>query len=157
LRAKVVVASGRFDLIHKAHVKYLEQAKKAGGPGAKLIVVVARDKLVKETTGSNPVFDERSRLYLVRSLKPVDDAVLGPSTSDLKSGIKEILLKIRPDVLALGYDQRWIYSQTKEVMKEMGWNRTKLVRIGKFDYGYLSHSSTIKGLIASKLRRKTRT
>ena len=83
-KPKVVVASGRFDLIHKAHIRYLERAKAAGGPGAKLVVVVARDRLVKRETGADPTFDEKSRLYMIRTLKPVDRAVLGPSTYDLK-------------------------------------------------------------------------
>jgi FAD synthetase len=155
-RRRIVVASGRFDLIHKAHIRYLEKAKAAGGRGTKLIVVVARDKLIKRETGSNPVFDENSRLYMIRHLKPVDRAVLGPSTTDLKGGIMKILLKLKPDVIALGYDQKWIYSQAKEVMREMEWKRTKLVRIRRFNYGYLSHSSTIKNLIASNFKPRKR-
>ncbi len=156
-KPKVVVASGRFDLIHKAHIRYLERAKAAGGPGAKLVVVVARDRLVKRETGADPTFDEKSRLYMIRTLKPVDRAVLGPSTYDLKSGIRRIILKLKPDIIAIGYDQKWIYSQAKEVMEEMKWHKTKLVRIRRFDYGYLSHSSTIKNLIASNVKGKRRT
>jgi glycerol-3-phosphate cytidylyltransferase-like family protein len=33
-KGKVVLASGTFDLLHLGHVKYLEEAKKAGGKNA---------------------------------------------------------------------------------------------------------------------------
>ena len=54
-KRKVVVASGTFDLLHLGHVKFLEEAKKAGGKDAELIVIVARDSTVKARKGKNPV------------------------------------------------------------------------------------------------------
>lgn len=39
----MVVASGVFDLLHMGHVKFLKEAKKAGGENSKLIVIVARE------------------------------------------------------------------------------------------------------------------
>ena len=50
---KVVLASGTFDLLHLGHVKYLEEAKKTGGPNAKLVVIVARDKTVEKRKASS--------------------------------------------------------------------------------------------------------
>ena len=41
---KIVLASGTFDLLHLGHVRFLEEAKKAGGENAELVVIVARDK-----------------------------------------------------------------------------------------------------------------
>ena len=38
---KVVLASGVFDLLHLGHVRFLEEAKRAGGENAKLIVIIA--------------------------------------------------------------------------------------------------------------------
>jgi FAD synthetase len=50
-KGKVVVASGTFDLLHLGHVRFLEEAKKAGGKNAELIVIVARDSTVKARKG----------------------------------------------------------------------------------------------------------
>ena len=51
-KKKVVVASGTFDLLHLGHVRFLEEAKKAGGKDPELIVIVARDSTVKARKGS---------------------------------------------------------------------------------------------------------
>ena len=47
-KKKIVLASGVFDLLHLGHVRFLEEAKKAGGRNAELIVIVARDRTVEE-------------------------------------------------------------------------------------------------------------
>ena len=46
-RRRRVLASGVFDLIHDGHLRFLEEAKKMGGKGAELVVVVARDSTVR--------------------------------------------------------------------------------------------------------------
>src|SRR5512138_1743528 len=98
---KVVLASGVFDLLHLGHVRFLEDAKKAGGPSAKLIVIIARDSTAEKTKGKKPIMSEDQRRSLVESLKVVDEAELGLEGLD----IGEVIAKIKPDVIALGYDQ----------------------------------------------------
>ena len=97
----VVLASGVFDLLHLGHVKFLEEAKKAGGENAQLVVVVARDSTVEKTKGKKPIMSEDQRRALVESLKVVDKAVLGYESLD----IGEIIEQLKADVIALGYDQ----------------------------------------------------
>ena len=53
-KKKVVLASGVFDLLHLGHVKFLEEAKKAGGPNSELVVIVARDSTVEKAKGRKP-------------------------------------------------------------------------------------------------------
>jgi FAD synthetase len=96
---KTVIAFGTFDLLHAGHLHYLQQAKALGD---KLIVVVARDETVKETKGKLPVNDEQHRLEMIAALKPVDNAVLGFE----KKKMFECVAKLKPAVLALGYDQQ---------------------------------------------------
>ncbi len=96
-----VVVGGTFDIIHVGHIRFLREAKKIAG-GGELIVIVARDSTVKRTKGHEPIFNERERLEIVQSLKPVDVAVLGKE--DLN--IFEILKELKPDVVVLGYDQK---------------------------------------------------
>jgi len=98
---KVVLASGVFDLLHYGHLKFLEEAKKSGGEGAKLVVVVARDRTVVRMKGEPPIMPEEERRALVEALKVVDEAILGFEEFD----VERILRTGRPDVVALGEDQ----------------------------------------------------
>ena len=58
---KIVLASGVFDLLHLGHVKFLQEAKKAGGKKAKLIVIVAKDQTVEKIKGRKPIIPENQR------------------------------------------------------------------------------------------------
>jgi FAD synthetase len=146
-KRKVVLASGVFDLLHLGHVKFLEEAKRVGGPKSELIVIVATDKTVEKTKGRKPIMAEDQRRTLVESLKVVDKAMLGFETLD----IGEIISKVKPDVIALGYDQE---EMAKEVQNYIGKNKTciELVRIGKFGENTLDSSSKIKQKIIDKLK-----
>jgi len=97
-RIKVVLTGGVFDLIHVGHIATLEEAR---GLGDMLAVVVARDISVRRTKGRSPINDEASRLRIVRSLRPVDAALLGD-----KRDMYRIVQQIEPDIIAIGYDQR---------------------------------------------------
>src|SRR5665647_2945917 len=100
-KRRVILASGVFDLLHLGHVRFLEEAKRAGGKDAKLIVIIARDSTVEKTKGRKPIMSEDQRRALVVSLKVVDEAVLGYEDLD----IGEVIEKIKPNIIALGYDQ----------------------------------------------------
>jgi len=145
-KKKVVLASGVFDLLHPGHVKFLEEAKKAGGKGAQLVVVIARDKTVEKTKGKKPIMPENQRCLLVESLKVVDRAVLGYQEFDLGKVIDDI----KPDVIALGYDQEKMVRQVLDYVKSNGLN-VKVVRIGKFGENSLDSSTKIKQEIINKL------
>ncbi len=145
-KKKVVLASGVFDLLHLGHVKFLEGAKKAGGENAKLVVIVARDSTVEKTKGRKPIMSEDQRRMLVESLKVVDEAVLGYENFD----IEEVIENIKPDVIALGYDQE---EMAKEVQNYVDRHKVniKIVRISKFGEYTLDSSSKIKQKIIEKL------
>ena len=64
-KQKVVLASGVFDLIHLGHVRFLEEAKRAGGENAKLIVIIARDSNVEKMKVRKPIMSEDQRRVLV--------------------------------------------------------------------------------------------
>ncbi len=96
-KIKVVLAGGVFDIIHPGHVYTLKKAKSLGDI---LVVVVARDKTVIKMRGRKAVNDERLRLELVSNLKPVDLAILGSERDFF-----EVIEKVKPDIIALGYDQ----------------------------------------------------
>jgi FAD synthetase len=138
-KRRVVLASGNFDLLHLGHVKYLEEAKKAGGENAKLIVIVARDSTIKKMKGRNPVMPEDQRRSLVESLKVVDEAILGYEELD----IGKVLEKIKPDIIAVGHDQHNIEGSVRKALAEKKLN-IQVVKIGKFGKEELNSSSKIK-------------
>jgi FAD synthetase len=134
---KKVLAAGCFDLLHYGHLKYLEEAKKLGGDGAELVVVVARDTTILKRKGHRPVMNEEHRRALVGSLKPVDRAILGGPDLDTARVIGDV----KPDIIALGYDQDDLAELVAKEVKS-----AKIVRLKK--YGNIS-SSTIRKIFYS--------
>jgi FAD synthetase len=147
-KRRVVLASGVFDLLHLGHVKFLEEAKKAGGKDAELIVIIARDSTVQETKGRKPIMPESQRRALVESLKVVDEAVLGFENFD----IGDVIDRVKPDVIALGYDQAAMERRVREYVNRHGYN-VKVVRVGKFEEDELDSSSKIRQKIIEKFAR----
>jgi FAD synthetase len=143
---KVVLASGVFDLLHLGHVRFLEDAKRAGGKNAKLIVIIARDSTVEKTKGRKPIMSEDQRCALVSSLRVVDEAVLGYEALEIGESIQ----KINPDVIALGYDQTEMELEVKEFINTHRLH-VSVVRIGKYGENALDSSSKIKQKIIDKL------
>ena len=147
-KRRVVLASGVFDLLHLGHVKFLEEAKKAGGENAKLVVIVARDSTVKDTKGRKPIMPENQRRALVESLRVVDAAVLGIENFD----IGEVIESVKPDVIALGYDQVDMEQRVREYVNRHGLN-VNVVRVGKFENDDMNSSSKIREKIVAKFAR----
>jgi len=114
-----VMATGVFDLLHPGHVYFLDEAKKLGD---ELVVVVARDQTARRLKGE-PYVPEHIRREMVEALKLVDRAVLG-STTDIYSTVEQV----RPDLIALGHDQKW---DEKEVEAECARRgvRVRVVRL----------------------------
>jgi FAD synthetase len=144
----IVLASGVFDLLHLGHVKFLEEAKKFGGKNAELIVIIARDSTVEETKGRKPIMPENQRRALVESLKVVDEAVLGFEKFD----IGDVIMRIKPDIIALGYDQEEMEQHVREYINKHQLD-VKVVRIGKFEENKLDSSSKIRQKIIENFDR----
>jgi len=147
-KRKIVLASGTFDLLHLGHVKYLDEAKRAGGRNAELIVIVARDGTVEKRRETKPIVPENQRRALVGSLRVVDDAILGYEDFD----IEKVIQKIKPDVIALGYDRGDISQTVRNYVKEKGL-KIKVVKIAKFEEEELNSSSKIKQKIIRHYKR----
>ena len=145
---KIVLASGVFDLLHLGHVNFLEEAKRTGGENAELVVIVARDNTVENTKGQKPIMPENQRRALVESLKVVDIAVLGFENMN----IDEVVTKIKPDIIALGYDQETMIHNMETYLKTHN-SLIQLVKIGKFEADVLDSSSKIRQKIVEKFSR----
>lgn len=134
-----VVASGVFDLLHYGHIRYLEEAKSAGGSDAYLIVIVASDETVSRIKGRPPVMPENQRKALVEALKVVDEVRIGYKDLELDKMIHDL----EPDIVAVGHDQQDIEEQVKLIVKGKGYH-TKVIRIRHFSQDNLDSSSKIK-------------
>ncbi len=120
-----VMASGVFDILHPGHVLFLEEAKKHGD---ELFVVVARDSTA-EKLKHRPIMREEDRVFMVNSLKPVDKAVLG-----YEDDMFRIVEEIKPDIIVLGYDQKFEEKKIEEECRKRGLN-VKVIRLDKFGDG----------------------
>ncbi|NAL78704.1 cytidyltransferase [Nitrososphaera sp. AFS] len=95
---KVVLVGGVFDLIHPGHITTLKAAKSHGDV---LVVVVARTSTAAMINKDRRIYHEEClRLELVSSLSVVDLAIMGREGT-----LFETVEYIKPDVIALGYDQ----------------------------------------------------
>ena len=94
---KVVFTNGCFDIIHKGHVTYLNEAKSLGDH---LIVGINSDDSVKRLKGKDrPVNNEYDRAFVLDNLKSVDDVLIFNEDTPY-----DIIKEIIPDLLVKGGD-----------------------------------------------------
>ncbi len=148
---KIVLATGAFDLLHLGHVRFLQASKRKGGPGAQLIVVVARDKTILNRKGRKPILPEDQRRELVGSLRVVDRAILGHTHLDLLG----ILREVRPDIVAVGHDQKQIKVSVQKLLRKERLS-IRVVQIPKFGPSGLNSSTGIKQRVAKRWTTRTK-
>ncbi|MFW9965822.1 MAG: adenylyltransferase/cytidyltransferase family protein [Candidatus Thorarchaeota archaeon] len=151
MSGKRVLAAGKFDILHLGHLAYLEQAKEIAGEDGELIVVIALDKTVQRERGAPPVFPQEQRRRLVESLAVVDKAVLGYDTSDHTI----IVTDIKPDIVALGYDQKTDIPSLEKHFQEMSMT-TEIVRLQQRKADGLYSSTLIRERIIEFYRENGR-
>lgn len=116
----VVMVGGAFDIVHPGHLETLVKSKALGDA---LVVSVARDVTFERNKHRKPLHEEELRRRLVLALKPVDAAVLGS-----KSDIFETVAFLKPDIIALGYDQSHSDARIAEEARMRG-VQVKVVRL----------------------------
>ncbi|MFA5841220.1 MAG: adenylyltransferase/cytidyltransferase family protein [Candidatus Paceibacterota bacterium] len=109
-----IMIFGTFDGLHKGHINLFKQAKNFI-KNSFLIVSIARDKNVLRIKGVYPDKDERERMILVKKCKLIDQVVL----SGVKNHLPHIV-KVHPDIIALGYDQKAYVKNLKKDLKNKG-------------------------------------
>lgn len=133
-----VMATGVFDLLHPGHVHFLTEARRLGD---ELVVVVARDQTARRLK-REPYVPEHVRREMVEALKPVDRAVLG-STTD----IYQTVVDLRPDIIALGFDQRWDEREIEAECARRG-VPAKVVRLSELRHDELATRRLIERILA---------
>jgi len=111
---KIVFTNGCFDIIHKGHVAYLNEAKKLGDL---LVIGLNSDASVKRLKGpERPINNELDRQYVMSQLRPVDFVEIFSEDTPLN-----LILKVKPQILVKGGD--WKIDQIvggKEVIQAGG-------------------------------------
>ncbi|MDR3519534.1 MAG: adenylyltransferase/cytidyltransferase family protein [Candidatus Pacebacteria bacterium] len=137
-KKKKIMVFGTFDGLHKGHVDFFKQAKNFI-KNSFLIVSIARDKNVLKIKGEYPSLKEGERVALVESCKLADKVIL----SGTKNHIPHIV-KIRPDIIALGYDQKAYVKDLKKDLKNKG-VLVKIIRLKPYkEHVYKNHLLKIK-------------
>ncbi|MDO8598936.1 MAG: adenylyltransferase/cytidyltransferase family protein [bacterium] len=123
-----VVVFGVFDLLHPGHFAFLRQAKRLGD---ELIVVVTRDDAAAREKGRRPRLTVRERMQLVSGVRWVDRAVIG----DPPDRYFAVLRRLKPDIIALGYDQPCDVPAFRSTLITLGLLKTRVVRLRKYSDG----------------------
>ena len=131
-----IMVFGTFDILHEGHLNFFKQAR-ALSKAPFLIVSLARDVNVKKIKGKRPVHSEKHRLRYVKKSNLVNKAVLG----GLKKYLSHIIIE-KPDIIALGYDQKAYVDNLNEQLASKGW-KGRIVRLKPFK-SHIYKSSLIK-------------
>jgi D-beta-D-heptose 7-phosphate kinase/D-beta-D-heptose 1-phosphate adenosyltransferase len=109
----IIFTNGCFDIIHRGHIEYLEEAKKLGDI---LVVGLNSDTSVTKLKGENrPVQNQDDREAILNALSVVDAVIIFEEETPLK-----LINELKPDILVKGGD----YTQNEIVgaREVKGWN-----------------------------------
>lgn len=129
---KRVLVFGTFDGVHEGHLAFLKQACSAGSGYTKgipstgsgnnvsenvcLVVALARDEVAERLKGRRPLRDIGQRTKDLGQTGLVDEVIEG----DTDLGSWEVIGKVKPDVIALGYDQVGLKEALEKHIREEG-------------------------------------
>lgn len=120
---KIAFTNGCFDILHRGHISYLEQAKKSADV---LVVGLNSDRSVRKIKGSKrPIVDERSRAAVLAALSCVDHVVLFDEETPLK-----LIQAVKPDVLIKGADWKGKGAVGSECVRRYG-GKVKFIKFVK--------------------------
>lgn len=121
MNSKKVLVSGCFDLLHGGHIAFFKTAASYG----KLYVSIGRDDNLLLLKGKKPYFSQEERLYIVKSIKYIEEAFLasGSGLLDFEPDIN----RINPDFFIVNRDG---HSTEKEALcKKLGIDYVVLERV----------------------------
>ncbi|NVP55654.1 adenylyltransferase/cytidyltransferase family protein [Mycoplana rhizolycopersici] len=94
---KKIITFGTFDVLHIGHIRILQRARALGDH---LTVGISTDALNFSKKQKTPIYSERDRMEIIRSIIGVDEVFLEHSL-DLKG---EYIKQYQADVLVMGDD-----------------------------------------------------
>jgi len=127
---------GTFDILHPGHIHFLKQAKSMGDF---LIVSIARQEHIRRIKGRQAIHSEQERKKMLEAVKYVNKVVLG-SKDDYIGHI----LKQKPDIIVLGYDQKYFTEGLTEKLRKKGLN-VRITRLRAYKPGIYKSSRFLYG------------
>ncbi len=121
-----VLVGGVFNIVHPGHVFFLKKAKELGDY---LVVVIANDKTAARTK-QYAVRGQEERKRDVEKLGIANKVVIGDASDFMK-----VVREEKPDIIALGYDQRMNEYELKWMLAQSG-VRCAIFRIKQNLRGY---------------------
>ena len=114
----IVFTNGVFDILHRGHASYLDQARSLGGS---LVVGLNTDASVKllHKGDDRPINGEADRAALLAALASVDLVILFAENTPV-----ELLAKVRPDIYVKGGD--YVMDTLDETRLVKSWGGTAL-------------------------------
>ncbi len=110
---KIVFTNGVFDIIHRGHIEYLNEAKALGDY---LVVGLNADVSVKRLKGeTRPVNKENDRKFVMENLKAVDDVIIF-----IEDTPYNLISKVMPDILVKGGDWKEEQIVGSDIVKQNG-------------------------------------
>lgn len=110
---KVVFTNGCFDVLHRGHVEYLNQARQLGEV---LVVGLNSDDSVRRLKGpGRPLMPQEDRAYILASLTAVDFVCIFSEDTP-----HQLIAKLKPDVLVKGSDYQLHEIVGRDVVEELG-------------------------------------
>ncbi len=125
-----VLVFGAFDGLHEGHLYFLRKAKKSG----KLIVCVAQDSTILRLKGREPNSSLQGRTRLLRATKIPHLVVAGDKILGRWGAVK----KLKPDIVAFGYDQSRLKSAFEKSFPKFPTKKIRAFKPKKF------HTSILK-------------
>jgi len=110
--AKKVFVSGIFDLLHSGHIEFFKQAAQFGD----LFVAVGSDQTALDLKGHRPLNNEDERLFMIKAVSYVKDAVISRGTGMLD--FLEVLEQVQPDLFVVTEDSN--VPEKKELCQQLG-------------------------------------
>lgn len=139
-RPHIVLAFGAFDLLHAGHRSFLRQAKRLG---QRLIVAIGRDRIVTKFKGRAPFQSEQRRRARVAALRYVNQALLASRDPRRRFSF---IKRLRPTVIALGYDQTHYTANLPSQLRRHG-IKARVVRLQPYKPGRYKSSIIRKSLV----------
>lgn len=134
---KLVFTNGCFDIIHRGHLEYLNEAKSLGH---KLLVGINSDTSVKQLNGADrPVNNELDRAFVIDNLKTVDYVIIFNDETPYN-----LIKSVKPDILVKGGDWKPDKIVGSDIVIENGGEVKSLSFIDNY-----STSAIVKKIIAS--------
>ena len=133
-----VFVSGCYDMLHSGHVAFFKEASQYGD----LYVGIGSDDTIKELKNRQTVYSEKERLYMVKSIRYVKDAIINRG-SGMMDFIESVEL-FKPDIFIVNSDGG--SNEKREFCKQHGIEYIELQRIPEDGLEARSTTSLRKGV-----------